>query len=468
MSINQGSINVQRKAAAIPPAGVTNANNGLSVSAGIAQLGQTYFQAGDPAIFLNNREIPMGGFGFRMMQGFSRQFVVDPDLTFGFPYYGLGDIDQVDEKAYLEMAFGLVKLMSGGLGSVLIGDGDSYGNESVISINDQFRTIIASIGGSNFLELDRNVDIYQLGDINNDTSGLMLIIDNDPTARDIRLGDRNFNNNGTYLNINDVLRKFIMTTDGREYFVIDSANDSSVLRAGDTTYTAGESEINLALNTGDGGIQLYAQDSTALKTVDLQLRSGLENVEIEISGNQYFLIDAANNFIVLGDGNGLIDGLGFGVNYIAIGEVEAGDIAGIGNSTRLIINDTAQTAAINSGGDKYLYLDVPNKLFQIADGASGEGYIEIDNFSGLIRLIGADGSGTVAELQIDGLSEQAILFALNGLKITGDNILIHTGTALANGAGASAGTLLNAPAAGNPTKWIPIDDNGTTRHIPAW
>jgi hypothetical protein len=27
---------------------------------------------------------------------------------------------------------------------------------------------------------------------------------------------------------------------------------------------------------------------------------------------------------------------------------------------------------------------------------------------------------------------------------------------------------LNAPAAGNPTKWIPIDDNGTTRYIPAW
>jgi hypothetical protein len=26
----------------------------------------------------------------------------------------------------------------------------------------------------------------------------------------------------------------------------------------------------------------------------------------------------------------------------------------------------------------------------------------------------------------------------------------------------------NAPAAGNPTKWIAIDDNGTSRKIPAW
>lgn len=46
--------------------------------------------------------------------------------------------------------------------------------------------------------------------------------------------------------------------------------------------------------------------------------------------------------------------------------------------------------------------------------------------------------------------------------------LLATRTALTNGAGASGGTLLNAPAAGNPTKWVPIDDNGTTRYIPCW
>jgi hypothetical protein len=40
--------------------------------------------------------------------------------------------------------------------------------------------------------------------------------------------------------------------------------------------------------------------------------------------------------------------------------------------------------------------------------------------------------------------------------------------AFTNNAGASAGTLTNAPAIGNPTKWIPINDNGTIRNIPAW
>ena len=37
-----------------------------------------------------------------------------------------------------------------------------------------------------------------------------------------------------------------------------------------------------------------------------------------------------------------------------------------------------------------------------------------------------------------------------------------------SGAGSSAGTLTNAPSVGNPTSWIPINDNGTTRYIPAW
>jgi len=37
-----------------------------------------------------------------------------------------------------------------------------------------------------------------------------------------------------------------------------------------------------------------------------------------------------------------------------------------------------------------------------------------------------------------------------------------------NNAGAQLATTTNGPTAGNPTKWIPINDNGTIRNIPAW
>lgn len=46
--------------------------------------------------------------------------------------------------------------------------------------------------------------------------------------------------------------------------------------------------------------------------------------------------------------------------------------------------------------------------------------------------------------------------------------MTRTKTSWSTGAAASAGTLTNAPSVGNPTKWIPVDDNGTTRYIPAW
>lgn len=53
--------------------------------------------------------------------------------------------------------------------------------------------------------------------------------------------------------------------------------------------------------------------------------------------------------------------------------------------------------------------------------------------------------------------------------ITTGNATLHTTTTnLTNGAGAAGGTLLNAPAAGNPTKWAPVNDNGTVRYIPMW
>ncbi len=45
---------------------------------------------------------------------------------------------------------------------------------------------------------------------------------------------------------------------------------------------------------------------------------------------------------------------------------------------------------------------------------------------------------------------------------------LRSTAAITSGAGASAGTLTNAPSVGDPTKWIPINDNGTTRYIPAW
>lgn len=46
--------------------------------------------------------------------------------------------------------------------------------------------------------------------------------------------------------------------------------------------------------------------------------------------------------------------------------------------------------------------------------------------------------------------------------------LIASSVAMTNGAAVAAATLLNAPVAGNPTKWVTVDDAGTLRLLPLW
>lgn len=84
-------------------------------------------------------------------------------------------------------------------------------------------------------------------------------------------------------------------------------------------------------------------------------------------------------------------------------------------------------------------------------------YMQIDTRNGAERMLFGD-----ATINPD--------YIFQGTKTLthGSTTLLATTAALANGAGASAGTLTNAPAAGDPSKWLAINDNGTVRYVPAW
>jgi len=73
--------------------------------------------------------------------------------------------------------------------------------------------------------------------------------------------------------------------------------------------------------------------------------------------------------------------------------------------------------------------------------------------------------GTLDVLVLDRLGNAVLN---NTMTVKGGATFLTTSTALTDGAAAGVGTIANAPAAGNPTKWIGINDNGTTRYIPAW
>lgn len=67
------------------------------------------------------------------------------------------------------------------------------------------------------------------------------------------------------------------------------------------------------------------------------------------------------------------------------------------------------------------------------------------------------------------LADDSADAAITALRLTSsDGNLAASSAAYASNPGAQVATLTNGPTAGNPTKWIPINDNGTTRNIPAW
>lgn len=63
----------------------------------------------------------------------------------------------------------------------------------------------------------------------------------------------------------------------------------------------------------------------------------------------------------------------------------------------------------------------------------------------------------------------ANLLTLNGgLTTTLATFILKSAATITGGATGNVPTLTAGPVTGNPTKWLPYDDNGTTRYIPAW
>jgi hypothetical protein len=98
------------------------------------------------------------------------------------------------------------------------------------------------------------------------------------------------------------------------------------------------------------------------------------------------------------------------------------------------------------------------------------GAMSIGNF---IYGTGITGTGSTISTGWIGIGVKAAYgseaLGVNGTVTTNSaTFMSRTATAYNNGAGASTATFTNAPLAGNPTKWIPVDDNGTTRYVPAF
>ena len=170
----------------------------------------------------------------------------------------------------------------------------------------------------------------------------------------------------------------------------------------------------------------------------------------------------------------------------------------IGGSSILTVGSAAVTANIDLSVTKNVNGNATINLTNSSTGASSRAIVymttgtnrqvtNLVDYTGQFQLIGGtnvttryvdfnnqifrnNASTTMADLNATRLllGSGSFLEAPGGLKTGLTSALVTSTVAMTNGAAANTGTLTNAPVAGNPTKWIPINDNGTTRYIPAW
>lgn len=164
--------------------------------------------------------------------------------------------------------------------------------------------------------------------------------------------------------------------------------------------------------------------------------------------------------------NGSVAGTPLELNSAAAGDVLAvsgggnfrvGGSTGSGEKLQVV----GSTGGVSSSGAKWMF------VYKTSGLSNNSGLWQDSSGNTELALRNAAGSVGVS-LKSSGNSSLPGNLDISGALTVSSSTLIRSTTTLSNGAAAATGTLTNAPAAGNPTKWIPINDNGTIRYIPAW
>lgn len=494
-----------KKAAAGAPFPLSAAYNGSSVDIVTGQivLGQDVGAVGDPAALISDREIPMNGFGFVMIDDNilgNKFFRVDSFNSL----YQLGDISGSNNGSSISI--------NDNSRSVTLGDIAGIFQGTTLEVNDNNKQLsFFNVAGNFYLDINYATLIFQMGDINGSNTGTALILNDtiqlsritsasgnrlflDAANGLYQMGDIGGFGNSVFLNIDDTAQK---TTLNKEFQISDY---------GIGTYV-GTPTFNLQVDTNGNIIEgpVYNGARNGLKTV-----SGFVELGDSVAPGAILLHDSfinSSTFLlnITGSKAGQVlviqndDAFGSAIFGAAAGGFGTGVSGTSGNGTggsfgatlgtglsaqategvagEFVINaaslNTIRTIAnytrLTSGGVAATGIGLAIRL--LLEASDGNGYIANQIIS---ELTNATAATVTSKFSIRGFNAGVVtgeLLSVSGngaLKVTGDTTLIHTGTALANGAAAAAGSLLNAPAAGDPTKWIPIDDNGTTRYIPAW
>lgn len=262
------------------------------------------------------------------------------------------------------------------------------------------------------------------------------------------------------------------TTAASKALVTDANGAMSILRTAslrlgtsgaETTVTATGAEINtlagVTAGTATASKALVVDANKDLATLrNLTISGNLVTGSTTLSETDLAKIDAITNGTVAAskalvvDASKDLSGLN---NLVLTGSLSIAN--GVG--TEIVFTGTDSTNISSAGSLVFLSNLVGGN---ISWGANATGSIMRLTSAGLIFP-----TDNTYDIGASVATRARNLFLAGGIT-HGSATLLTTTTSLTNGAGALTGTLTNSPATGNPTKWIPINDNGTTRYIPAW
>lgn len=159
-------------------------------------------------------------------------------------------------------------------------------------------------------------------------------------------------------------------------------------------------------------------------------------------------------------------GLGVAINLEAQTSTGAMRTQGGISSEWIVATDATRRGTVRHYANEAFGGQIEYLLFQ-TDGAAG-GTATANYDWRFTSSTNSTDPGSGAVVVGGGLGVGTVIRCGGGIYHADSTFIIHATSSLDNAAGSSAGTLTNAPAVGNPTKWLKIDDNGTTRYIPAW
>lgn len=223
---------------------------------------------------------------------------------------------------------------------------------------------------------------------------------------------------------------------------IGGVSQFSVSKAGIITSANGTLLSNMTDTWNNGGTQFT---SIKMDVTNTASASGSKVIDLQVGGASLFYVDPTTSVPTIFCGGHIA------TSYGGLG-------AFLAPSAQFFLLATGETL---SGASSYIRAGNSSNIdFGLNNTARWRMEASTYNFLAV--------TDNVYDIGASGANRPKTLYLSDNIVTGATDFMHETSAALADGAAANTGTLTNAPASGNPTKWIAINDNGTTRYIPAW